>query len=190
MGSAASNLLSEDTWSVIITLTYEKIVIDYHITSTGLIEKKITADGREVTFHVNPATREMVDLSKAHVGRDGDFDDCSVVLASLVATIKERWSTITVDNSAKEAKSIAPTTKWIVDVKIPSELKTVDYTLTSDNEVVVKKVTCVSTQKSTLFNVDLSGDTKMVDETPTGTDGERDKMVDVLTKLCTVLNSY
>lgn len=189
MGSTSSVLTSEDSWSVIITLTYEKIEINYRISSCGLIQKKITADGREVIFHVDPITHEMVDLTKAHVGRDGDFDDCSAVSTNLVNTVKERWSAISIENGV-ETKSLTPTTKWVIEVKIPSESKTVDYTLTSDNEVVVKKVTCVTTQKSTIFNVDLAGDTKMVDDTPTDTDGEREKMLEVLSKLCNVLVKY
>lgn len=189
MGSSLSSEVSTPKWSVNVTLTYEKIVINYLVNSVGLIEKKITSEGREVIFHVDAKTREMVDLSKAHVGRDGDYDDCSAILTSLINTIKGRWSTIVVEG-VKEPVEHGLNGKWVVEVKIPSDSKMVDYTLTSDNEVVVKKVTCVTTQKSTIFNVDLVGDAKMVDDTPTGTDGERDKMLEVLTSLCVTLVGY
>lgn len=187
--TSASNT-NESIYNLVITLTYEKIVINYHIYSTGLIEKKISSDdGREVIFHVDATTHEMVDLTNAHVGKDGNFDSCSAVVTKFIQTVVQRWAEVSVEN-LKDIIDNDEQYKWICEIKIPSESKTVDYTITSDNENLVKKVTCVATQKSTVFNVDLTGNTKMVDETPTGADGERDKLLEVLNKMCTTLVSY
>ena len=194
MGLTSSTVKDEtllsNEWLVTVTLDYENIRITYTINSTGLIQKKITSDdGREVIFNVNASTREMVDLTKAHVGKDGNFDACLFALNHLVKTTISRWETIKVELSDKTMEN-EPDYRWVADLKIPSEAKVVDYTITSDNDTVVKKVTCTPTQKSTVFNVDLVGNTKMVDDTPTGSDGERDKMLDVLTMLCQTLAKY
>ena len=195
MGLTSSTLATTeqpaDSWLVTVTLDYDSIRITYTISSAGLIQKKITSDdGREVIFVVDATTREMVDLTKAHVGKDGNFDACLYALMNLVTVVKTRWDSIDVTLAEGAQNEMSIDYRWVTDIKVPSDAKVVDYTITSDNDTVVKKVTCTPTQKSTVFNIDLVGNAKMVDDTPTGSDGERDKMLSVLTGLCTTLAKY
>ena len=195
MGLTSSTIASteEIAWSVTITLDYDALRITYVISSLGLIQKKISSEaGQEVIFNVDAVDREMVDLTKAHVGKDGNFDSCLNALTNLISTITTRWTDIKLDAEVKPICSSAPEPdyKWVAEIKMPSDAKVVDYTITSDNATVVKKVTCVTTQKSSVFNAELAGNTNMVDPTPTGSDGERDKLLEVLTTLCNSLVKY
>lgn len=194
MGLTSSTIeQSADSWVVTVTLDYNSIRITYTINSTGLIQKKIVSDdGREVIFNVDAVTYEMVDLTKAHVGKDGNFDSCLFALRNLVMTMHKRWDSIDTElkSYVETQNEISIDYRWVIDIKIPSDAKVVDYTITSDNETIVKKVTCTPTQKSTVFNVDLIGNTKMVDDTPTGSDGELSKMLAVVTNLCSTMAKY
>lgn len=192
MGGTVSSVKKENSWKVCIHIAYsspDDVKITYLISSEGSITKTITSGtDRKVIFNVEHVNREMTNSDNEHVGKDGNFDEFLEVMLNLTNVVRSRWS-LEYEQSCDTIQS-KDNTSWTVDIRIPSELKVVNYLITSDTEGVVKSVSDVSTSKSTVFNIDLEGNSKLIDDIPAGSDGDRDKMIEVLNSLLTTLLNY
>lgn len=186
MGNTLSAaVVKNDTWSILISLNQENMNIYYTINSSGKIEKRIVSEGKEVIFTVD-TEREMFDVNKSRVGRDGNFSEFSYVVNKLVKTLGERWTTLALE---KEVPAKAVDFEWVITVEMPSEVKHVTYTITFDNELLVKKVSCSATQLSNVFTVHLGG-SMFLGDVFSGQDGEHDKLVAVLASMIEQFYSY
>lgn len=187
MGNSVSYL--KEKWTVLVTLNHENMIIYYTISSDDIVTKEISSNDKSVKFKVD-SNHEMFDINGSRVGKDGNFNECLSVLSKIVCDISKKWSCLNIEQKSSEDDNLLETKfEWVTTIEIPSDIKNVTYTITFDKDIIVKNVCCSTTQLSNIFNVDLEGNMTL-DNVSSGQDGERDKLLSILSDMCTNLKKY